>query len=54
VRAEAVRRRVFRLLILPTVNRIGKEDERRGELERAWQGFSALAWKMFAYWENAA
>jgi CHC2 zinc finger len=54
VRAEVVRRRVFRLLVLPTVNRIEKEDERRRELERAWQDFSALSWKMFVYWENAA
>jgi hypothetical protein len=54
VRAEVVRRRVFRLLVLPTVNRIEKEDERRRELERAWQDFSVLLWKLFVYWENAA
>jgi hypothetical protein len=54
VRAEVVRRRVFRLLVLPTVNRIEKEDERRQELERAWQDFSALSWKVFIYWEYAA
>jgi hypothetical protein len=54
VRAEVVRRRVFRLLVLPTVNHIEKEDERRQELERAWNDFSALSWKMFVYWENAA
>jgi hypothetical protein len=54
VRAEVVRRRVFRLLVLPTVNRIEKEDERRQELERAWHDFSVLSWKMFVYWENAA
>jgi hypothetical protein len=54
VKAELVRRRVFRLLVLPSVNRIEKEDERRQELERAWLDFSALSWKMFVYWENAA
>ena len=54
VRAEVVRRRIFRLLILPTVNRIGKEDERRAELERAWRDFSAISWKMFVYWDKAA
>lgn len=54
VRAEVVRRRVFRLLVLPTVNRIEKEDERRQQLERAWHDFSALSWKMFVCWENAA
>jgi hypothetical protein len=53
VRAEVVRRRVFRLLVLPTINRIEKEGERRQELERAWQDFSALSWKMFVYWEDA-
>jgi DNA primase len=54
VRAEVVRRRVFRLLILPSVNRIENEDERREELKRAWQDFSAISWKLFVYCENAA
>ena len=42
VRAEVVRRRIFRLLILPTVNRIEKEEERREELMRAWRDFSTI------------
>jgi hypothetical protein len=54
VRAEVVRRRIFRLLILPTVNRIEKEEERREELMRAWRDFSTIPWKIFVYWENAA
>jgi hypothetical protein len=54
VRAEVVRRRIFRLLILPVVNRIEKEEERREELKRAWRDFSAISWKLFVYWEDAA
>jgi hypothetical protein len=54
VRAEVVRRRIFRLLVLPTVNRIEKEEERREELIRAWRDFSAISWKMFVFWEDAA
>jgi hypothetical protein len=54
VRAEVVRRRCFRLLILPTVNRIEKDEEHRAELERAWRDFSALSWKKFVYWDSAA
>jgi hypothetical protein len=54
VRAEVVRRRIFRLLILPTVNRIEKEEERRKELERAWRDFSSISWKLFVYWKDAA
>jgi CHC2 zinc finger len=54
VRAEVVRRRIFRLLVLPTVNRIEKEEERREELERAWRDFSSISWKLFVYWEDAA
>ena len=54
VRAEVVRRRIFRLLILPTVNRIEKEEERRQELERAWRDFSSISWKLFVYWQDAA
>jgi CHC2 zinc finger len=54
VRAEVVRRRVFRLLILPTVDRIEKEEEHRAELERAWRDFSSISWKACAYWEDAA
>jgi hypothetical protein len=53
VRAEVVRRRIFRLLILPAVNRIEKEEERREELMRAWRDFSAISWKIFVYWEDA-
>jgi hypothetical protein len=54
VRAEVVRRRVFRLLVLPAINRIEKEEERREELMRAWRDFSTIPWKVFVYWENAA
>jgi len=54
VRAEVVRRRIFRLLILPVVNRIEKEEERREELKRAWRDFSVISWKLFVYWEDAA
>ena len=54
VRAEVIRRRIFRLLVLPTVNRIEKEEERREELTRAWRDFSAISWKMFVYWQDAA
>ena len=54
VRAEVVRRRIFRLLVLPTVNRIEKEEERREELERAWHDFSSISWKLFVYWEDVA
>ena len=54
VRAEVVRRRIFRLLVLPTVNRIEEEEERREELMRAWRDFSTIPWKVFVYWENAA
>jgi hypothetical protein len=54
VRAEVVRRRIFRLLVLPTVNRIEKEEERRVELERARRDFSSISWKLFVYWEDAA
>jgi transposase len=54
VRAEVVRRRIFRLLILPVVNRIEKEEERTEELKRAWRDFSSISWKLFVYWEDAA
>jgi hypothetical protein len=54
VRAEAVRRRVFRLLILPTVNLIEKVEECAEEIERAWRDFSAVSWKTFVYWNSAA
>jgi DNA primase len=54
VRAEVVRRRLFRLLILPAVNRIEKEEERKEELERAWRDFSSISWKIFVYWEDSA
>jgi hypothetical protein len=54
VRAEVLRRRLFRLLILPTINQIKDEEERRAELERAWANFSAIPYRLFAYRENAA
>jgi DNA primase len=54
VRANVLRRRLFRLLILPVVNRIEDEEERRSELERAWQEFSAIPYRLFTYRENAA
>lgn len=52
VRADVVRRRVFRLLILPTIDQIEHEEERRAELERAWTDFSRLDWRLFAYWRG--
>lgn len=52
VRAEVVRRRVFRLLVLPTINQIEHEAERRAELERAWEDFCQLNWRMFIYWQD--
>ena len=54
VRAEVLRRRLFRLLILPTVNQIENEEERNAELERAWAEFSAIPHRLFVYRESAA
>src|SRR5215213_1327871 len=54
VKIRHVQRRVFRLLVLPAINRIEKEEERREELMRAWRDFSTIPWKVFVYWENAA
>jgi hypothetical protein len=54
VRAEILRRRLFRLLILPVINQIEDEEERQTELERAWASFSAIPHRQFVYQENAA
>jgi DNA primase len=54
VRANVLRRRLFRLLILPTVNQIQDEAERKAELERAWTEFAAIPHRLFVYGENAA
>ena len=54
VRANVLRRRLFRLLILPVVNRIEDEEERRSELERAWSEFSAIPHRLFVYRDGAA
>jgi DNA primase len=54
VRANVLRRRLFRLLILPVINQIEDEEERKTELERAWAEFSAIPHRLFVYRENAA
>jgi CHC2 zinc finger len=54
VRAEVLRRRLFRLLILPLIDSIEHEAEREAELERAWRDFSAIPSRLFTYKENAA
>jgi DNA primase len=54
VRANVLRRRLFRLLILPSIDRIENEEERAAELGRAWQDFSAIPWRLFTYRENVA
>jgi hypothetical protein len=54
VRAEVLRRRLFRLLILPLIDSIEGEAEREAELERAWRDFSAIPSRLFSYKENAA
>jgi hypothetical protein len=54
VRANVLRRRLFRLLILPVVNGIEDEEERRTELERAWSEFSAIPHRLFVYRDGAA
>jgi hypothetical protein len=54
VRAEVLRRRLFRLLILPLIDSIEDEQERDVELERAWRYFSAIPSRLFVYRENAA
>jgi DNA primase len=53
VRANVLRRRLFRLFILPVVNRIENEQERRAELERAWAEFSAVPHRLFVYRDSA-
>ena len=53
-RAEVLRRRLFRLLILPLVDSIEDDAERAAELERAWRDFSAIPPRLFTYWESAA
>lgn len=54
VRAEVLRRRLFRLLILPIIDSIEDEHERAVELERAWRAFSVIPPRLFTYRENAA
>jgi hypothetical protein len=54
VRAEVLRRRLFRLLILPLLDSIENEAEREAELKRAWRDFSAIPSRLFTYRENAA
>jgi hypothetical protein len=54
VRAEVLRRRLFRLLILPLIDSIEDEGERQAELERAWRDFSAIPSRLFTYKENMA
>jgi hypothetical protein len=54
VRAGVLRRRLFRLLILPLVDSIEDDAERAAELERAWRDFSAIPLRLFADRENAA
>jgi hypothetical protein len=52
VRANVLRRRLFRLLILPTIDAIENEAAHEAELERAWREFSAISWRLFAYWQG--
>lgn len=47
VRAEVLRRRIFRLLVLPTINLIEHEEERRAELERAWGEWASIDYRLF-------
>jgi len=54
VRAEVLRRRLFRLLILPIIDSIEDHAEREAELGRAWRDFSAIPSRLFTYRENAA
>ena len=54
VRAEVLRRRIFRLLILPLLDSIEIEVEREAELERAWRDFSSIPSRLFTYMESAA
>ena len=54
IRANVLRRRLFRLLILPIIDRIENEEVRAAELERAWQDFSSIPWRLFTYRENVA
>ena len=51
---DVLRRRLFRLLILPLIDSIEDEAEREAELERAWRDFSAIPSRLFTYKENAA
>jgi hypothetical protein len=54
VRANVLRRRLFRLLILPIIDSIEDQAEHDAELERAWAEFSRIPWRLFTYRENAA
>jgi hypothetical protein len=54
VRANVLRRRLFRLLILPIIDRIEDEEERSAELKLAWREFSAIPHRLFVYRDKAA
>jgi DNA primase len=54
VRANVLRRRLFRLLILPIIDYIEDEEERAAELERAWAEFSRILSRLFTHREDAA
>jgi hypothetical protein len=54
VRANVLKCRLFRVLILPIIDTIDDEAEREAELERARRDFSAIPWRLFTYRENAA
>jgi DNA primase len=54
IRANVLRRRLFRLLLLPVINQIEDEEERRAELERAWADFCAIPHRLFVYREGDA
>jgi hypothetical protein len=54
VRASVLRRRLFRVLILPIIDRIEDEDERDAELKRAWRDFCGIPLRLFIYRDEVA
>jgi DNA primase len=54
VRAEVLRRRLFRVLILPILDAIEDEEEYDAELKRAWTDFRAIPSRLFTYRGGAA
>lgn len=54
VRADVLRRRIFRVLILPAIDAIEDPDERRAELERAWNDWSGIDYRLFVAAGEAA